>query len=309
MTKLKKNMQSKEDIVKILEKKPLLLDGAMGTMLQENGLKSGNCPEEWNNIKPEVVKKIHGDYLKAGSDIMLTNTFGANSIKLHSFQKEKEAIVINEIAVNLCIKAIKESDTIGKEVFVAGSIGPTGGILEPYGNLSAKEVYESYKEQVEALNRAGVDLIVLETFYDLEEIKTALRAVKENSDLMVFASMTFDKNLKTVYGITPEKAVLSLERERADGIGANCGTGPETLLEVLKIMKKVCSKYLLVEPNAGLPELIDGQISYPATPEHMARFSMKFAELGVNIIGGCCGTTPLHIKAISDKIKDDFYRE
>ncbi len=187
-------------------------------------------------------------------------------------------------------------------MLLAASVGPTGKILEPYGPLSLKEVYENYKEQIAILEKIGVDLIILETFYDLEEIKTALKAVKENTDLMVIASMTFDKNLKTVYGVNPERAVIALENEGADAVGANCGTGPEVLYKVLKIMKKASKTYLMVEPNAGMPELVKDKVVYPTSPEVMADYTEKFVKLGLNLIGGCCGTTPLHIKAMSTKI-------
>jgi len=172
------------------------------------------------------------------------------------------------------------------------------------GPLSLKEVYENYKEQAVILEKAGVDLIILETFYDLEEIKAALRVTKENTNLMVVASMTFDKNLKTIYGVDPEKAVIVLENEGADGVGANCGTGPEILYKVLKIMKKVSKTYLMVEPNAGMPELVKDKVVYPASPKIMAEYTEKFVKLGLNLIGGCCGTAPLHIKAMSAKIKN-----
>ena len=294
----------KEEIRKILEERTLLLDGAMGTMLQANGLKSGECPEEWNISNPQIIKNIHKEYIKAGSDIILTNTFGASGIKLSNYDREKEVKTINESAVKICKDAINETEISKRKIYAGGSIGPTGKILEPYGNLSVEKTYESYREQVLVLEKAGIDLIVLETFYDLEEIRTALRAVKENTNLMVFASMTFDKNLKTIYGIKPEKAVVTLENDGADGVGANCGTGPEIMYEVMKLMKKVSKKYLLVEPNAGLPEIVDGKIFYPASPENMADYAKKFKDLEINIIGGCCGTTPLHINAMSDKIKN-----
>jgi 5-methyltetrahydrofolate--homocysteine methyltransferase len=170
---------------------------------------------------------------------------------------------------------------LGKRIFIAGSVGPTGKILEPYGDLKVSEVYKNYKEQAVVLEKAGVDLIILETFYE-----------------------TFDKNLKTIYGVDPERAVTVLENKGADGIGANCGTGPEVLCKVLKIMKKVSKTYLMVEPNAGMPELVKDKVVYPASPKIMADYTEKFIKLGLNLIGGCCGTTPLHIKAMSDKIKN-----
>ncbi|TFG93472.1 MAG: homocysteine methyltransferase, partial [Candidatus Atribacteria bacterium] len=207
-------------------------------------------------------------------------------------------------AVTIAKGTIDKERSLEKRIFIAGSVGPTGKILEPYGDLKVSEVYKNYKEQTVILEKAGVDLIILETFFDLEEIKTALKAVKENSDLMVIASMTFDKNLRTIYGVDPERAVIVLESEGADGVGANCGIGPEVLYKVLKIMKKVSKTYLMVEPNAGMPELVKDKVVYPASPKIMADYTEKFVKLGVNLIGGCCGTTPLHIKTMSDKIKN-----
>ena len=297
-------MNIKEEIKEQLNKRTLLLDGAMGTMLQAYGLESGECSEEWNISHPQVVQKIHQEYIKAGADVILTNTFGANRIKLRSFGREADILKINEIAVNIAKGAIDKEGSLEKRIFIAGSVGPTGKILEPYGDLKVSELYENYKEQVAILEKAGVDLIILETFYDLEEIKAALKATKENTDLMVIASMTFDKNLKTIYGVDPERAVTVLENKGADVVGANCGTGPEVLYKVLKIMKKVSKTYLMVEPNAGMPELLEGKVVYPASPKIMADYTEKFVNLGLNLIGGCCGTTPLHIKAMSDKIKN-----
>ena len=297
-------MNIKEEIKEQLNKRPLLLDGAMGTMLQSYGLKSGECPEEWNISHRQVVKKIHQEYIRAGADVILTNTFGANRVKLSSFNRQNDVMEINKSAVKIAKETIKSVKEPEKKVLLAASVGPTGKILEPYGPLSIKEVYENYKEQVAILKEIGVDLIILETFFDLGEIKTALKAVKENTDLMVIASMTFDKNLKTIYGVDPERAVIVLENEGADGVGANCGTGPEVLYKVLKIMKKVSKTYLMVEPNAGMPELVKGKVVYPASPKIMAEYTEKFLKLGLNLIGGCCGTTPLHIKAMSEKIKN-----
>jgi len=295
-------MNIKEEIKEQLNKRPLLLDGAMGTMLQSYGLKSGECSEGWNISHPQVVQKIHQEYLRAGVDIILTNTFGANRFKLSSFNKQNDVIEINKLAVKIAKEAIKSVRELKKKVLLAASVGPTGKILEPYGPLSLKEVYENYKEQTVILEKAGVDLIILETFYDLEEIKAALKATKENTNLMVIASMTFDKNLKTIYGVDPERTVIVLENEGADGVGANCGTGPEVLYKVLKIMKKVSKTYLMVEPNAGIPELVKDKVVYPSSPKIMADYTEKFVKLGLNLIGGCCGTTPLHIKAMSAKI-------
>jgi len=295
-------MSIKKEVKKQLNERTLLLDGAMGTMLQFYGLESGECSEGWNISHSQVVQKIHQEYIKAGADVILTNTFGSNRIKLSGYGRETDTSKINEIAVNIAKGAIDKEKSLKKRIFVAGSIGPTGKILEPYGDLKISEVYKNYKEQTVILEKAGVDLIILETFFDLEEIKTALKAVKENTNLIVIASMTFDNNFKTIYGVDPGRAVIALENEGADGIGANCGTGPEVLYKVLKIMKKVSKGFLMVEPNAGMPELIEEKVVYPASPKIMAEYTEKFVKLGLNLIGGCCGTTPLHIKAMSAKI-------
>jgi len=209
-------MNIKEEIKEQLNKRTLLLDGAMGTMLQLYGLKSGECSEEWNISHPQVVQKIHQEYIKAGADVILTNTFGANRIKLRSFGREADILKINEIAVNIAKGAIDKEGSLEKRIFIAGSVGPTGKILEPYGDLKVSEIYKNYKEQTVILEKAGVDLIILETFYDLEEIKAALKATKENTNLMVIASMTFDKNLKTIYGVDPERAVIVKMKEQME---------------------------------------------------------------------------------------------
>lgn len=293
-----------EDIMELLEKRIIILDGAMGTMLQEKGLKAGECTEMWNLDHPDVIKRIHTSYLEAGADIVLTNTFGANGVKLRKLKIEEKLQVMNQQAVRLAREAADEyKNETSSTVFVAGSIGPTGEILEPYGPIKHEDTYTGYRDQIEAMVSVGLDLVILETFYNLDEIKIALKAVKENSDLIVFASMSFDDNLKTVYGVTPEKAVEVLFQEGADGVGANCGSGPEVLYRVLSKMRLMTNAPLMVEPNAGIPYLENNRVVYPATPEEMADYSEKFAQLKVNMIGGCCGSTPEHIQAIARRIK------
>lgn len=301
---MKESAIIKEKIKDRLTQGPLLLDGAMGTMLQSYGLPSGTCPEEWNLTHPQIVESIHRQYIQAGADIILTNTFGANRIKLNNFELGDYIDKINISAVKLAREAIRQEITSEKRIFLAASVGPTGKLLEPYGELKKQEVYDNYIEQISILQREKIDLLILETFFDLEEIKLALQAAKENPDLMVIASMTFNQNLKTIYGIDPERAVKELEKCGADGVGANCGAGPEALYPVLEVMERYSDVYLLVEPNAGIPEIIEGKVVYPTTPETMALYAQRFMRLGVKLIGGCCGTTPLHIRAISDKIKN-----
>jgi len=301
----REKIRSEAKILKLLEHRILVIDGAMGTILQENGLKPGECPEMWNITHPEVVRKIHYDYLEAGADIILTNTFGANGVRLKKLNLYDQLKKMNQEAVRLAREAVNawQEKYSQDEVFVAGSVGPTGEILEPCGSVKNEEAYQGYQDQVAVMTASGVDLIVLETFFNLDEIKIALKAVKENSDLVVFASMSFDDSLKTIYGISPEKAVETLFEEGADGVGANCGSGPEVLYQVLYRMRAITDAPLIVEPNAGLPYLEGSRMIYPASPKKMAEFTEKFAQLKVNIIGGCCGTTPEHIKAIAQKIK------
>ena len=259
-----RKLVKEKSILEILKEKILIIDGAMGTMLQKNGLKSGDCPEAWNIEHPDIIKKIHTSYLEAGADIILTNTFGANGVKLKKVKQDHRLVEINQQAAILAKEAADDYiSKNNKSVFIAGSIGPTGEILEPCGDLTNKDAYEGYSKQVQELVSAGVDLFILETFYNLDEIKIALKAVKDHSDLVVFSSMTFDDNLKTIYGISPEKAVESLFEEGSDGVGANCGSGPEVLYKVLYKMREMTDAPLLVEPNAGVPYIENKKVIYP----------------------------------------------
>ena len=294
----------KSAFLDLLGLKTMVMDGAMGTMLQQYGLKAGECPEMFNIINPDAVKEIHTSYLEAGADIILTNTFGANGLKLQKYGLRDRLSEINIKSVELAEAAIEDFQKINiVPLFVAGSIGPTGEILEPYGTVKKEEVLKAYREQVNALASTEVDFILLETFYNLDEIKIALKAVKENSDLPVFASMSFDESLRTIYGITPEKTIEVLFQEGADGVGANCGSGPDVLYKVVAKMRGITDAPLLVKPNAGIPYLENNKEVYPATPQEMAEYTEKYIQLGINIIGGCCGTTPEHIRAIVQKVK------
>jgi len=299
-----KKIEVKRDFLTLLNQGIMVIDGAMGTMLQQYGLKAGEIPEMWNIAHPDIVRKIHTSYLEAGADIILTNTFGANGIKLQKVGCRDKLPELNKEAVKLAREAVDKFREVHQvPIFIAGSIGPSGEILGPCGLIKDEEALAGYKEQVQVLASSGIDFILLETFYDLNEIGIALKAVKEICDLPVFASMTFDESLKTIFGISPEKAVKVLFQEGADGVGANCGSGPETLYKVLSQMRAMTDAPLLVEPNAGIPYIDNNRIIYPATPQEMAEYAEKFVQLRVNIIGGCCGTTPEHIRAIAEKVK------
>lgn len=274
----------------------LFFDGAMGTELQKNGLKKGELPENLNIHSPEIVKRVHKSYLDAGCNIISTNTFGANSLKFDNVSD-----IITK-AVEITKIAIKES---GKEAFVALDMGPLGKLLKPYGDLEFETAYELYKEQVIAGANAGADLILIETMGDLYEIKSAVLAAKENTDLPVLVSMIFDEKGILLTGADIKTAVITLEGLGVDGIGMNCGLGPDQMLLLLKEMKKYSSTPIFVQPNAGLPVSINGVTTYNVTPEEFAQKQLQILKNGACALGGCCGTTPDHIKAMIDLCKNE----
>ncbi len=278
-----------------LGKEILFFDGAMGTQLQKNGLKSGELPENMNLTNPEVLLKIHKEYLDAGSDIITANTFGANALK---FSNVDEIITS---AVSLAKKAVAQAK---KDCFVALDVGPLGKLLKPCGEMEFERAYELFKEQVIVGEKAGADLILLETMGDLYEIKAAVLASKENTELPVLASMIFDENGLLLTGADIKNAVITLEALGVDGIGINCGLGPDQMILLLEEMKKYSSIPVFVQPNAGLPVNKDGKTVYNVTPDEFAQKQAKMVEMGACALGGCCGTTPEHIKAMTDKCRN-----
>ncbi len=274
----------------------LFFDGAMGTELQKNGLRKGELPENLNIHSPEIVERVHKSYLDAGCNIITTNTFGANSLKFDN---------VNEIitkAVEITKNTIKKS---GKNAFVALDVGPLGKLLKPYGDLEFQAAYNLYKEQVIAGANADADLILIETMGDLYEIKSAVLAAKENTDLPVLVSMIFDSKGILLTGADIKTAVITLEGLGVDGIGMNCGLGPDQMLELLKKMKKYSSTPIFIQPNAGLPVSINGVTTYNVTPEEFAQKQLEILKNGACALGGCCGTTPDHIKAMIDLCKNE----
>ncbi len=280
----------------------LVFDGATGSYLQEHGLEPGGCPELMNAEQPEVVQQMARQYFEAGSDMVLTNTFGANRIGLARYDLEDRTSELN-------IKAV-ENARAGAPAngLVIGSIGPLGGLLEPLGDISEDGAFEALSEQVIALEEGGADGVVIETQIALEETLLGIRAAKENTSLPVMATMVFDKGPRgyfTMMGVTPEQAVEELEKAGADIVGTNCGNGIERMVEIATKMRAVTDGYLLVQSNAGMPTLVKGENCYPETPEFMADGYAKLAELPVNILGGCCGTTAAHIKALVEAVKPE----
>ncbi|MBC8016358.1 MAG: homocysteine S-methyltransferase family protein [Sporomusaceae bacterium] len=273
-----------------------IFDGAMGTMLQEAGLPSGACPELWNIEKPAAITAIHKSYIDSGADIIETNTFGANRVKLTHYGLQDKVALLNRAAVDAARAAC------GPNTKVAGSVGPTGKLIAPLGDLSFDYAYEVFVEQITALHSAGVDMILIETIIDIQEMRAALLAAKAVTDKPIICQMTFEADGRTVTGTDPVTAAIILEAMGADIIGANCSLGPAQLLEVVKQLASVTTCPISIQPNAGMPKLIDKQTVFPMTPEEIGSWASKLALAGASYIGGCCGTTPQHIKAIKDAV-------
>ena len=283
-----------------LGKELLFMDGGMGTLLQEKGLAPGELPEIWNVTHPEEIRTIHKNYIEAGSDIILTNTFGANALKFHAKDCSLERIV--KTAVKLVKEAAEETLSGGKEhtVYTALDIGPTGKLLKPMGDLEFEEAYEAFREVMIWGEEAGADLIHIETMSDTYELKAAVLAAKENTSLPVFATVIYDERKKLLTGADIPSVIAMLEGLRVDALGINCGMGPEQMLPILEDYAKYSSLPVIVKPNAGLPKQKDGQTWYDVDPAEFAGYMKKIVSMGACVIGGCCGTTPEHIRAMTE---------
>lgn len=269
----------------------VFLDGAMGTQIQASGVRPGCIPEMLNFTDPDLIESIHRRYIDAGSDIIYTNTFGANRYKMSSTGKSVQEIIRQAVAA--AVKAKSGTDTL-----VALDIGPIGQMLEPAGSLSFEEAYDIFKEEITASD--GADLIVFETMSDLYEVKAGILAAKENSTLPVFCTMTFEKNMRTFTGCSVASMAVTLEALGADAIGVNCSLGPLELIPIVREMRKYTSLPVIVKPNAGLPDPVTG--GYDISADDFLNYSKELAEAGANIFGGCCGTTPEFIKALKNGI-------
>ena len=279
----------------------LISDGALGTMLQAAGLEPGICPETWNADFPEKVEAIARSYAEAGSDAVETNTFSCNRFKLRHYGLQDRVVELNRKAVEITRRAI------GPDRIVLGSVGPTG-ILLMMGEVSEEELYEGFKEQCVALAEAGADVICIETMTALDEAVIATRAAKENTHLEVITAMTFDKTIqgdfRTMMGVSPEEMVAALKEAGADIIGTNCGNGMENMIPIVELIRKIDPTIpVLVHANAGLPHLHNGKNVFSETPDITASYVPQLIQAGANIIGGCCGTTPAHIRRMKDVAK------
>ena len=288
---------TKQEFRQFVEQGPIILDGATGTNLQEAGMPIGVCPEEWILENPEVMKKLQADYVEAGTQIVYAPTFTANRVKLAEYGLEDRLEEMNRNLVAL------SKEAVGDRAYVAGDLTMTGQQLFPLGEMMFEELVDIYKEQASVLVDAGVDLFVVETMMSLQECRAAVIAIREVCNLPIMVTLTYNEDGRTLYGTTPEVATVVLQSLGADVIGINCSTGPEEMLEPVRKMAEYATIPILAKPNAGLPELENGRTVYKTTPEEFARVGKELVEAGAAILGGCCGTTPEHIRVLADAVR------
>lgn len=286
-----------KDFLAALQERVLVCDGAMGTMLYSKGIFISRCFDEMNIANPDLVRDVHREYIKAGAEIIETNTFGASRTKLMTHGLAEQTREINLQGARIAREAAGES------AFVAGAIGPLGIRIEPWGKTSIDEARAIFREQAEALLEGGVDVFVLETFSDLNEVHAAIQGVRDISDKPLIAQMTIEEDGNSLEGTPPEVFAKRLDDWGAAVVGLNCSVGPQTMLDSIERIASVTSKKLAVQPNAGKPKSIEGRNIYLCSPEYMASYAKKFVQYGVRIVGGCCGTTPQHIKAIRGAVR------
>lgn len=289
------------NILELLGSRIVFFDGGTGTLLQQKGLQAGELPEIWNIEKKQALIEIHQNYFESGSDIVLTNTFGANRIKLHDIHYSIEQIIT--AAVENAKTAAKNA-CINRKGYIALDIGPSGKLLQPLGDLSFENAYAAFQEMAIAGEKAGADLIVIETMSDIYETKAAVLAAKENTNLPVFVTVVFDEKGKLLTGSDVNTVVAVLEGLGVDALGINCGLGPHQMLSLAEQVLENCSIPVIIKPNAGLPRNENGKTVFDVSPEEFAQAMEKIVDKGVCIVGGCCGTTPAHIKALYEHCKD-----
>ncbi len=286
----------------LLDKQPVVIaDGGMGTMLMARGLQRGDPPELWNVEQPEIVRGIHAAYIAAGAQIILTNSFGGNRLRLKSHGLEARTVELNRAAAGL---ARLEADRATAPVVVAGSIGPTGTLLSPLGDLEFEEAVAIFSEQVSALVAGGADVLWVETMSDLQEVQAALMACQQAApELPCVATMSFDTHGRTMMGVTPAQALTTIRELGVVALGANCGNGPDELEQVIEAMHSADTRVVLIaKANAGQPHVQDDTTHYDATPDDMADYARRVQAFGARIVGSCCGSTPDHIRAIAEAL-------
>jgi len=273
----------------------LIGDGATGTYLQAHGLEPGGCPEALNAFKPDLVRQLSREYFAAGSDFVFTNSFGGNRFMLKKYGHGDKVWEFNRLAA----QHARSQTPQGR--YVVGSVGPTGEFLEPLGNVSRAAMVGAFAEQIAALKEGGADGVVIETMTAIEEATAAIEAARQVGVPVVMSTLTFDKGPRgffTMMGVTPERAAKELKAAGADVVGSNCGNGIEAMIEIAKQIRAATDGYVMINSNAGIPSIQKGRIVYPETPEFMAERFKALADMGVNVLGGCCGTTSAHIAAL-----------
>src|ERR1700733_15067297 len=287
------------DFITRLKKSPVLCDGAMGTLLYSKGIFINRSYDELNLSQPELIRGIHHEYLQAGAEIIETNTFGGNSFRLARHSMADEVHGINLAGARIAKEAAKSFD-----VWVAGSVGPLGIRIEPLGKTSFAEARAAFRDQIAALLEGGVDLLILETFGYLEEIHQTMLAARDvSSTIPIVAQVTVDEEGNCLDGSTPETFTPRLEEWGADVIGCNCSVGPVDMLEAIEKVRALTSVPLAAQPNAGIPRSVEGRNIYLCSPEYMASYARKFVASGVRLVGGCCGTTPDHIRIMKSALR------
>jgi 5-methyltetrahydrofolate--homocysteine methyltransferase len=283
----------------------LICDGSTGIALQSMGCNLGESVEKWGFEHSDILMDLHANYIDAGADIILTDTLGGSKIKLKKFGLENEVESLNKGLAELARNVVSRYTKI---VYVAGNVGPTGELMEPYGTLSESDMIESFSQQIKALINGGVDFIFIETMIDVNEAVSAIKATKALCDLPIFASIAFDpgKNgFRTVMGNTPEQAVDRLQSAGADVVGSNCGSVLASMMpDLIKQMKSAGAKLIAVEPNAGIPQIINGRTVFPETPQEMAVHVPAMIDAGANVVGGCCGVMAEHIRLIAKTARE-----
>ncbi len=289
-----------KDIVSRLQnERPIVADGAIGTMLQAAGLPMGKSPEAWLMENPDPLRDLHRAYVEAGSELILACTFGATRTRLERYGLAERVAEVNRRAVELAREAA------GDEVYVAADVGPLGELLAPLGKITYPQAVEIYAEQAAALAEAGVDVLYIETMADLNEVKAAVEGLRQGAPgIPIFASLSFDTRGRTSMGVRPEEAAQALVELGMAALGANCGATLEMTLEAIAKMHEAApDAALIAKPNAGKPRMAGQDIVYDTTPEEMADYARRFVALGVRVVGGCCGSTPAHIAAIAKAVK------
>jgi 5-methyltetrahydrofolate--homocysteine methyltransferase len=298
-------MNNKDRLNKIINERIIVLDGATGTELQKRGMPAGVSPEIWSSENPEVSSEIYRNYAQSGSDVLYSCTFGGTPFKLDEFGAADRTEEINRIIIE---NAVKTADAIaasgGKRPFIAGDMGPSGQFIMPYGELGFEEAINGFKRQAQGLLDGGADLFVIETQIDIQECRAALIAVKEITDSFTMVTMTFDESGRSLNGTSPEAMAVILQSLGADAVGVNCSTGPAEMVKIIRRISSVVNIPIVAKPNAGMPVIKEGKTVFPMGPEEFGSYAETFAEAGVNIMGGCCGTTPEHIKVFSDNMRE-----